>query len=123
MIAPNEIISTLEFGSGASLTEEQQYEIQQFHNGRSLQQLVIMPGWEVLMETFEQKKQDATEELLKVNPGDKELVLAAHAVAYAVHQTLDNLKTEVFSSIEYAKQPPVFMTEKLNRVIRQQSTI
>lgn len=114
MISPNEIINTLEFGSGASLTEEQQYEIQQFHNGRSLQQLVIMPGWEVLMDTFEQKKQDATEELLKINPGDKELVLAAHAVAYAVHKTLDNLKIEVYSAIENAKELPVFMAEKLN---------
>lgn len=114
MISPSEIINTLEFGSGATLTDDERYEIQQFHNGRSLQQLVIMPGWEVLMDTFEQKKQDAVDELLKINPADKELVFAAHAVAYAVHKTLDNLKIEVDTAIQNAQQLPVILAEKLN---------
>jgi len=105
MFTPDELVHTLEFNS-APLTEEERTSIQQFYNGRALQQLVIMPGWEVLLSAFESHKLNATQELLDINPGDKDLVLAAHATAYAVNKTLDNLKYEVLSAIESSKQPP-----------------
>ena len=105
MFSPEELVSTLEFGS-QPLTDEQRNEIAQFYNGRALQQMVIMPGWQVLLDAFEAHKQNALDELGKVNPADKELVLAAHAVWYAVRKTLDDLKYEVLSSIESSKQAP-----------------
>lgn len=111
MYSADDLMQSVE--QGHILTEADRAEIQQFHNGRSLQQLVMMPGWEVLMDTFAQKKQDSLDELLSINPGDKELVLAAHAVAYAVHQTLDNLTREVAYSIENSKRLPEVLEERL----------
>jgi hypothetical protein len=117
----DDLMQVVENGN-AAITDADREEIQQFHNGRALQQLVIMPGWEVLMDTFNQKKQDAIEELLSINPGDKELVLAAHAVAYAVHKTLDNLTREVVYSIEAAKRLPDVLQERLNVKATQYTT-
>jgi hypothetical protein len=111
MYSVDDLMQSVE--QGHVLTEADREEIQQFHNGRSLQQLVMMPGWQVLMDTFAQKKQDAIEELLSVNPGDKEVVLAAHAVAYAVHHTLDGLTREVAYAIESSKRLPEVLEERL----------
>lgn len=114
MLSPDQIITSLEFGTHQTLTEEDRAAIQQYYNGRSLQQLVFMPGWEVLMNAFEEHKKSAIDELLGINPGNKDLVLAAHATAYAVHKTLDNLKYEVESAIKNSERLPEVMQESLS---------
>lgn len=113
MLSADQIITSLEQGSGVQLSEEDRHLLQQYHNGRALKQLVFMPGWKVLLDAFEQHKQDATDELLKINPGDKESVTAAHAVAYAVHQTLDNLRREVENAIQLSEEVPEILRQNL----------
>lgn len=113
MITADEMITSLEVGTDQPLTEEEKYEVQQYHNGRLLSQLIMMPGWEVLLEAFKQHKEDAVEELLRINPSDTDAVLAAQAVAYGIHQTLDNLIYEVNDSIQKSRQLPAILSEKL----------
>jgi ATP-dependent exoDNAse (exonuclease V) alpha subunit len=113
MFDPDQLISTLEFGNHA-LTDEEKEAITQFYNGRALQQMVIMPGWNVLMQAFEDHKQNALDELGEKNPADKELVLAAHAVWYAVRKTLDDIKYEVQAAIESSKQAPEILDRLKN---------
>lgn len=120
MYSVDDLMQSVE--QGHILTEADREEIQQFHNGRSLQQLVMMPGWQVLMETFVQKKQDSIEELLSINPADKDLVLAAHAVAFAVHKTLEGLTREVAYAIESSRRLPEVLEERL-KVNRAPQTV
>jgi hypothetical protein len=119
MPTAQEIVDTLEFGANP-LTQDDKNDIQQYHNGRALKQLVIMPGWTVLMEAFEAHKHNAIDELLAINPGEKELVLAAHAVAYAVHQTLNNLELEVNSAITMSEQLPEILKDRLKSPVQDQ---
>ena len=104
MYTPDELVERLEFGS-EPLTEEERQAVQQFYNGRALQQIVIMPGWQVLLSTLAAKKDLATEELKKVLPGDPRVV-AAHAAWHAAISVLEDIEYEVNAAIEYSKIPP-----------------
>lgn len=114
MPSAQDITDALEFGS-TPLSEDDKNEIQQYHNGRALKQLVMMPGWTVLTDAFHSHKQNAIDELLDINPGDKDLVLAAHAVAYAVHKTLNNLEVEINQSISMSERLPEVLRERLKK--------
>jgi hypothetical protein len=114
MPTAQDILDTLEFGNN-QLSEEDRNEIQQYHNGRALKQLVMMPGWTVLTDAFHEHRKNAVDELLSINPGDKDLVLAAHAVAYAVHKTLGNLEIEVHRAITLSEQLPEILRERLKK--------
>ncbi len=122
MITADEMITSLEIGADRILSEEEKNEIQQYHNGRLLSQLVMMPGWDVLLEAFRQHKEDAVNELLRINPSDTDAVLAAQAVAYGVYKTLDNLIAEVDASIRWSKQLPEIMRQNIE-VAKLQNTI
>jgi len=113
MISSEDVITSLEIGSDRLLSEEEKIEVQQYHNGRLLANLVMMPGWDVLLEAFKQHKEDAVNELLRINPSDTDAVLAAQAVAYGVHKTLDNLITEIESAIKWSKQLPNIMRQNI----------
>lgn len=115
MLDPQMAINSLQMGLGRPLTEEEENSITQFHNGRSLQQLIMMPGWKVLMDAFEDHRQDAIKGLLNLNPWNKDAVLAAHAAAFAVNKTLDDIKWEVSKAIENSQQLPEILAQNLNQ--------
>jgi hypothetical protein len=64
----------------AELTPEEQYEIDQWHNGRELEHLTQQPGWEIVRNMIKAYADSATKELFKLLPGDP-AVPQAHAAA------------------------------------------
>lgn len=56
-------------------------------------------GWSILLDTFEDMKDAQLHELAQHNPGDKESVLAAHAVWFSTVHTLNNILDAVAGAI------------------------
>ena len=56
-------------------------------------------GWKILLDTFEEMKNNQLRELSKQRPGDEKNILAAHAVWAATVHTLDQVVEAVDSAI------------------------
>jgi hypothetical protein len=57
-------------------------------------------GWQILLDTFEDMKQNQLEELSNQTPGNDKAILAAHAVWYSVVHTLDQIVDSATSVIQ-----------------------
>ncbi len=80
--------------------------LDRINTASSLRFMVETEGWKILLDTFEQMKQDQLDELSRQTPGDEKAILAAHAVWYSVVHTLDQIQDSVNSAIQdgYAAQ-------------------
>ena len=66
----------------------------------SLHFMISTEGWEILLNTFDNMKQDQLSQLSEQVPGNEKAILAAHAVWYAVVHTLDEIVGAVSSAIQ-----------------------
>ena len=80
--------------------------LDRINTASSLRFTIETEGWKILLDTFEQMKQDQLEELSRQPPGDDKAILAAHSVWYSVVHTLDQIQDSVNSAIQdgYAAQ-------------------
>jgi hypothetical protein len=81
--ANKDLAQRLESINGRGLNDEEQYEIDQWQKGRELAHVVNSPGWDVVLEILGSYATKEAERLLRVDPANREEVLAAHAVAFA----------------------------------------
>lgn len=95
------------------LNEEQESLYSDIQKGNALKQLKACQGWEILSETLEALRDQATNELVNTPPGDTDTVRAAHAVAYAVARTIDNLRSAVDEAILQADK---YAPERLQEI-------
>lgn len=91
---------------GRPLTPEEEFEVQQWQNGRELQQLVQQPGWEIIVNMLKAYSDGAAERLLGTDPGDVDEVRAAHAAAFAAYRIFNLFKQDVERAIEASKTVP-----------------
>lgn len=90
---------------GFQVTEQDQFEIELFHKGRALQQIVGFYGWDVLREMIQSYSTQALSDLVNMPPGD-ERVLCAHAAASALHEAYSKLVQDIQAAIDAAAQTP-----------------
>lgn len=77
-------------------------------------------GWQILLDTFEQMKQDQLDELSSQVPGDEKAILAAHAVWYSVVHTLDQIVSSVDSAIQDGAAAKQTLVEIRNQRITEE---
>ena len=83
-------------------------------NAADLEFLTRQTGWSILLENFEERKKNAIDVLLAVPPGSEKAILAAHAVAVAVVNTLEDLVAGVKEAIQRRETAKAFLDEKHN---------
>jgi len=76
-------------------------------------------GWKILLDTFEQMKENQLSELSKQRPGDEKAILAAHAVWAATVHTLDQVVDAVNVAIQDGIEAQEFL-ESLKLLPKEQ---
>lgn len=61
-------------------------------------------GWQILLDTFEDMKQNQLDVLSKQRPGDEKSILAAHAVWAATVHTLDQIVEAIDQQIRLGEE-------------------
>jgi hypothetical protein len=79
----NELAKQLEAINGRGLEGDEAYDLEMWQKGRSLAHVVNSPGWDVVLEILSSYAEKEAAHCINTDPGDKEAVLAAHAVAFA----------------------------------------
>lgn len=69
------------------------------HKSTALRLMVNTEGWGILLNTFNDMKENQLAELSSQIPGNEKGILAAHAVWYSVVHTLDQIVSAVTSAI------------------------
>lgn len=100
------------------LTEEQQTLIEYIQQGQALQQLKACSGWDILTDTLEALRNQAIDDLVSVQPGDVDRIQAAHAVAYAVSSTINNLRAAVDNAIIRGEKEAPERLQEIDRILR-----
>ena len=62
--------------------------------------MIQTEGWEILLNTFENMKQDQLDVLSNQIPGNEKAILAAHSVWYAVVHTLEEVVGAINTAIQ-----------------------
>ena len=101
------------------ISDEQQSLLNDIRKGRSLLQLKTSEGWEILTDTLEQLRTQAIDQLISVQPGDTENIKAAHAVAYAVTGTINNLRSAVDQAIIRGEKEAPDRLREIEQILSQ----
>ncbi len=110
------VIETLEALRGSELDAEELGEIDQWNKGRALMQLVVTPGWNVVLEMLSSYAGNSMHKLASIDPKNKEDVVAEHAVFYAASKIYNLFVEDVQSAIERAKITPGVIKDGLRKV-------
>ena len=101
-----------EFVDYEKMLEVQEEEcLNRINNANSLEFMTRCEGWEILINSLEEKKQTQIEELVNLPPGNDEAVLRAHAVAFAVAHTVEDVSGSVFRAIQDGETAKRTLTE------------
>lgn len=102
---PDQLIHKLGMQLGESLTEEDQYEIEQHANGRELAHLTTQEGWQIVVNMLRSYSEKATADLLRLAPGDPH-VPQAHAAAAALTAVVTTFLYDVDQAIQRGREIP-----------------
>lgn len=102
---PDQLIYQLGAQLGASLTEDQQYEVEQWQNGRELAHLSTQAGWPIIVNMLQSYADKATQDLLRMAPGDP-VVPQAHAAAAALTAVCTTFLYDVQQAIHCGQEIP-----------------
>ena len=103
MTDPDKLIDDLiemQDSPGRNKSEEEEIAYQTITDANDIEFMTNQRGWSLLVESFEDRRNDAIRVLLEQVPGNEKAILAAHAVAVAVHQTIDG----IISGLEEVKR-------------------
>ena len=95
---------------GRRLEDEERDRITLWEKGKALQQMVSMPGWQVLLEMLQSYPVNALKELAAIDPRERDEVLAQQSVAYAGNRIYLNFQEDVANAVLAAKKPPDFIS-------------
>ena len=73
---------------------------ERINNANELEFMTRCSGWEILLNSLEEKKNTQISELVELPPGNDEAVLRAHAIAFAVAHTVDDVSGSVARAIQ-----------------------
>ena len=100
------MISTIETSRNEALSQDDIDEIERWQKSRALAQLVGQDGWEVLIDMLKSYVTDQIDNLVNADPGNRDEVLACHAVTYAVKHLYDKFTEDVANAVQYAAHVP-----------------
>ena|SRR5260221_172336 len=112
-ISRDMMIERLESFRGEPLTQDEKDELILWDKGRSLNQIVSLNGYEVILEMLQSYAEKAIQELLNADPASKEDVLANHSIAFVSHKIFRNFVTDVNNAVEASKKTPEFLKKSL----------
>jgi hypothetical protein len=95
------------------LPEYQLEELEQWKLGNKLRGIVGTEGWELVVDMLKQYETKAVEELLRLAPGDPN-VLTVHAAASALVQCNRLFLEDVAAAIESSNRVPDVLKNALN---------
>lgn len=98
---------------GRNLEDEERDRITLWEKGRHLQQMVSLPGWQVVLEMLQSYPVEALKEIVKIDPSLREEVISQHAIAFAGSRMFTLFQEDVAKAVEAAKHPPEFVREAL----------
>jgi|SRR5581483_7554655 len=109
------MVTRLESLLQRELTEEEIAEIDLWQKGRALQQLIGLPGWEVLVATSKEYAQAEIRTLLNTQPGDTEKVMVNHAVAYGCDHMFEQFWRDIMTAVDASRRTPEVVKEAYRR--------
>lgn len=101
---------------GNPLTDEQQEEIDLWNKGRSLGFVVNSQGWDVIREMMGSYVAKEVDRLLSIDPGSRDEVIAAHAVAFAARRIFTVFVEDVQRAVNAARSTPPIVKERLSKI-------
>jgi hypothetical protein len=111
-----DMIRTLEALRGQELDPEEQGEIDEWNKGRALAQMVVMPGWRVVLEMLASYAANSSRKLNATDPKNRDEVLAEHAVTFAATRIYYSFLEDVGSAVEKSRTTPPVIKDGLRRV-------
>lgn len=111
-----DIVEQLERNNGKPLEEEERAEVELWQKGRALSHQVNAPGWDVVLEILQNYVTQNINQILNTDPGNKDEVLATHAVAFAASRIYRLFREDVANAIEASKRTPECLKEGLRKV-------
>jgi len=100
---------------GRELDDEEVGEVEEWNKGRQLAQLVVMPGWSVVLEMLASYAAHALRKLSITDPANFEEVRAEHAVAFAAMGLYNRFIEDVGSAVEKSRKTPPVVKDGLRR--------
>lgn len=100
---------------GKELSEEEQFQIDQWQNGQSLADMIQHPGWEVIVNMLKSYRDEALFRLAATDPGNIDEVRTNHAVFYSAERILNNFQQDVNRAIEASKTTPFIVKDGVKR--------
>ena len=94
--------------------------IERINNGNALEFLVNCEGWEILINSLQQKKQEQIDILMETPPGNDADTLKLHAIAFAVAHTVDDVSTSVQAAIQDGHSARIALAELNNQSNEQE---
>ena len=89
--------------------------VEKINNANALEFMVNCEGWQILVNSLEEKKQNQMDILMKQAPGEDEKVLRLHAIAFAVAHTVDDVSGSVIRAIEDGVSAKIALAELNNQ--------
>ena len=96
----------IEMVTGAPLTEEERAAVELWEKGRALKNVVGVYGWDVILEMLRSYPETSIERLKRIDPSQRDEVLAEHAVMYAANRIYVAFIEDAQNAIEAADHPP-----------------
>ena len=113
------LVGGLEQITGKPMDEEERSAVELWEKGKALQQLYGTFLWDIIIDTLRQFGEDAVENLMKIDPKNKEDVLAEHAVAYAANRIYVEFVNAITSEVQAAEHPPKILKTGAMQAYRQ----
>lgn len=119
--ANSDVATTLEEINSRKLDETEQYDIELWQRGRALAHCVNSQGWEVVIDLLRGYADKEAVRLISIDPGDREAVLAAHAVAYAAGRIYTIFVEDVANLVQRSQAVPTVVREGLKSPVPPES--
>lgn len=96
----------IEMVGGIPLTDEERQQVLLWEKGRALKSIVGLFGWDVILEMLRSYPESSMEKLKRIDPAQKDEVLAEHAVMYAANRIYVAFVEDAQNAVEAAEHPP-----------------
>lgn len=97
-------MEVIDYDSQKHLEDLREQSEEQIKVATALAIMKSTDGWKIILDTFEDMKQNQLDVLAKQRPGDEKSILAAHAVWAATVHTLDQIVEAIDTQIRLGEE-------------------
>lgn len=109
------LVEKLETVNKKQLSDEERDDVERWRKGRALAFVVNTDGWDVIREMLQSYATREFDRLLSIDPGNKDEVMAAHAVAFAANRIYSCFIQDVQTCIETTRAPQI-IRESISKI-------